>query len=109
MLRIFIIIFFLILIFLVVKKFKEDKDLNKEIFIVLIILIGLIFSYQYIQNQVQNKITNLLIAFKEGKELLCNGNIVDKNHFDYESGTMVFISKKIVDIKYPILSCKIKK
>jgi len=106
--RVAILVVFLLLIYFFYKKYRYQKDLNKEIALILIVLMGLILFYQYNNNKVQDKVTNLLIAFKEGKKLSCDENIVDKNSYDYESGTMVFISKKIVDIKYPILSCEVK-
>ncbi len=109
MIRVAILLSVLVLGFLFFKKFKDDKDLNKEIGFVLVFLFVLILYHQNYTNQIQDKVTKLLIAFKEGKVLVCQDNKVDKEHFDFESGTMVFISREIVDIKYPITSCKVKK
>ena len=104
-------IFFLVfvLLFFLFKRYKEDKTFTREIAGTLALMLLLIFVYQYKSNKVADRITELLVAFKEGKVLLCHDKDVDKKSFDFESGTMVFISKKIVDIKYPITSCKVKK
>ena len=109
MLRVAILLAVVVLLFLFYKKFKHDKDLNKEIVGVFVILISLILFFEYQSSKVREKVTSILIAFKEGKSLVCQNHKVDKKSFDYESGTMVFISKEIVDIKYPITSCKVKK
>jgi len=107
--RVAILITVLVLLFFIYKRFQSDKAFKLEISVTLLILVGLISFYEYQNTKRRTLITNLLIAFNEGKTLSCHDKDVDKKHFDYESGTMVFISKEIVDIKYPILSCKVKK
>ena len=108
MIRVAILITALILLFFIYQKFQSDRAFKLEIGLTLSLLLSLIIFYEYQNTKIQNSVTQLLTAFNEGKQLVCRGNEVDKTHFDYESGTMVFISKKIVDIKYPILECKIK-
>ena len=108
MIRVAIFFLLCILLVLVYVKFRNNKDLNKEITFVSILLLALILFFQYLNAKFQHKVTKLLIAYNKGQTLICKNAKVDKRSFDYESGTMVFISKKIVDIKYPILECKIK-
>jgi len=106
--RVAILITVLVLLFFIYQKFQSDKTFKLEISATLALLLSLIIFYQYQNDRLQEKVTKLITAFNEGKQLSCNGDLVDNITFDYESGTMVFISKKIVDIKYPITSCSIK-
>jgi TctA family transporter len=108
-LRVAILIVALLLLFLIYKRFKDDKKFNFEIGSLVMLLLIMISLYEYNSNKTREKVTKLLVSFKEGKTLICQDAKVDKEHFDYESGTMVFISKKIVDIKYPIQGCKQQK
>ena len=109
MLRVAILFVAILLLFFIYRRFKDDKKFNLEIGSLLLILLIMIGFHEYYSNKTREKVTKLLVSYKEGKTLICQDAKVDKNHFDYESGTMVFISKKIVDIKYPIQGCKVEK
>jgi len=106
MIRVAILLVAFVLLFLLYKKFKDNKNLNKEITIISLVLLGLIITHEHFSNQTRQKVTKLLIAFKEGKTLVCHDKKIDKNTFEYESGTMVFISKKLGKEKYSITECK---
>ena len=105
MLRIAIFFTALALLFFIIKRIKEDKNFTKEIVSIMIALLIMIGFHEYFSNKERVKVTNILVAFKEGKTLLCHDAKVNKDSFEYESGTMVFISKKNEDVKYPVLGC----
>ena len=113
--RIGIFLVALLLTYLLIRRFIHNKDISyKNILSTLIILIYLILLHNFhMQNEAQ-RVQKLIIAFKKGDTILCKNidsdnkdvNVTQKD-YNFESGTLVFINKKIPEIRFGIDDCRI--
>ena len=67
-------------------------------------------------NEESQKVQKLIIAFKEGKTIFCKDENIEnqdinvtKDKYNFESGTLVFINKKIPEIRYSIDECQLER
>ena len=112
--RVAIILLSLLLIFFLVRKYIHQKDTSlKKILATIAVLIYLIALHNYHMNQESKRVQKMLIAFKEGKTIICKDDDKDvnitKDDFNFESGTLVFINNKIPDIRYSVDDCKLER
>ncbi len=103
----------LIVVLLAIFASRSITTIQKVIITVLLLLLfgG---GYLYEESVDKSETINLkkVEAFKQGKVLICNGNIkVDKEHFYYLSGTETFSPKpggKYVDMVISVDKCMVK-
>jgi hypothetical protein len=78
--------------FLVLHNFTELSHQQKGI--VTAVLVGLIISMYvfniYSDNQ-RDKVTNIVLEYKQNKTLTCKGVDVNQSNFSYSVGTQTFI------------------
>ena len=109
--RIAIVLLSLLLIFFLIRKYIHQKDTSiKKIFATIAVLIYLIALHNYHMTQESKRVQKMLIAFKEGKTIICKDDSKDvnitKDDYNFESGTLVFINNKIPDIRYSVDDCR---
>ncbi|AXP08454.1 hypothetical protein N4T57_03850 [Campylobacter hepaticus] len=102
---IFIILFLSFLIFILDKKLgKKVKPFFGILFVICIILI---VFFEFKNTQKSHLKNDIIVAFNQGKSILCKDINISKMYFNYEFGTGSFISKDnnqsfnslIIDIK----------
>jgi hypothetical membrane protein len=109
MIKIAILVVAAILIILFIIKYQDNQKVsNTTILNFLALLLALIGIYQFSVTKFQDRVTMLLNSYKSGEALICNGQEISNKDYSYQSGTMVFISKKKVIDKIPIIDCKLK-
>ncbi len=110
---------FLVLLFLLIAAviyFFTNFTSRIKYFFLAALLLGwvTIFIYTYVQNQKRIARDKLLYEFRHDAHLTCIDSFgkrvqVDKNRFDYISGTQVFMGKEKTPYEglvVPIESCK---
>ena len=91
------------------KKYQDKESVPlKNILVTIGIIIFLAIVHESHEEEKGQKVQKFLIAFKEGKTIICKDKYkITKYDYNFESGTMVFINKKITDIRYSIDECKL--
>ncbi len=109
------IILFLLLVVVFLAIFSSRSITSKQKMILATLLV-LIFGggYIYETNLDKQELNSLkkIEAFKQGKTLICNNIKVNKEHFDYLSGTETFSPKpndKYVDMVISVDKCVVQK
>ncbi|KAA6225364.1 MULTISPECIES: hypothetical protein [unclassified Campylobacter] len=104
---IFLLCAFAILIFVYALREKLGKKAKPAFFILFLLLILGIGIFEYKNIVKGHKQDDLLIAFNQGKSLICKNIIVESSNFNYEFGTSSFISKDInKSLKFLVLDIK---
>lgn len=100
-----------LLIFFVLKDFgvisKKQTLIVISILVILAIIIGI---YSYFQSKSDKNDMILQLAFLQGKSLECDNVIVNKENFNFVSGTLSFIGKKnsaMNNMIIPLSGCKV--
>ena len=111
-----ILLYILAILFLALFAFSLRKILKKKtkpFFIILLIFFIILAVIFELNNAKKSDLRQeLILAFNQGREISCKKISVSKEHFNYEFGTMSFISKDnnkslnslILDIK----DCELK-
>ncbi len=104
-------IFFIIIALLAIIAISRSKELSKgvkwSVITLFIIAIALASLYEYLIESSQKKIEPIILDFKNGKTLICEGKKVDKREYLYESGTSSLFPKEgVVGKTYSISRCK---
>jgi preprotein translocase subunit YajC len=84
-----------IILFMVLHYFTELS--KKEMFITISIFLFLVFGaiyYNYIQNNQREAMLNVVISFKQGKNVTCHGDTINSKDYTISIGTYTFIGKK---------------
>ena len=102
-----------------VVYFFTDMTKQLKYTILSALLLGwvLVAVYSYYQNQKRIRIDKLYYEFNHGKVLVCEAPFgekvkVDKEHFNFVSGTLVFMGKegtKYEGLVVPIDSCEVER
>ena len=108
------IILFLVIILLMLIIFS-NKSIEKSSKIVFTILLLVVFGVGYLyEDYIETKQDDNLLkveAFKQGKKLICKGDItVDNKNFIYFSGTQTFAANKqskYIDVILSIDECRV--
>lgn len=92
------IILFLILVIALVALFANNSaqmDKQTKIYITLgaFVLFGLMYFYESSKNNTEEYSRQIVSAFTQGKELLCDARIVSNKDFIYVSGTNTFMPR----------------
>lgn len=78
--------------FLVLHNFTELSNQQKGT--VTAVLVGLIFSmylYNIYSDNQRERVTNIVLQYKQNRTLTCKGIDVNKSNFSYSVGTQTFI------------------
>lgn len=111
------IVFFLIVILLLLLMlvFKGDSfsSKSKRIFLsVIFFLISIALSYEFFISKQQSGNRELMNAFYQGKNLVCEGQDINSTRFRLVSGTLTFVGKdgikELKGIVIPVSKCRIK-
>lgn len=85
--------FFLVLP-LLLNIFTELDNRQKQIvYAISAAIVGVLILYQYLQLNEGGRDQEKILAFEQGATLVCNGQEVDKEHFNFVSGTLTFVGK----------------
>ncbi|NPA82150.1 MAG: hypothetical protein GXO31_06030 [Epsilonproteobacteria bacterium] len=104
----------IILIFILFGIIKSNFSLkNKIIFLfILSFLIFAAFVYEAKLSEKEDKYRNLMIAFNQGKSLICHNREVNSSYFILNFGTLSFIGKdeitEVRDLIIPVKDCKLQ-
>jgi len=103
----------IIIITIVAVKFDTiSHQLQMRILKIIAIILTLGWLYQTFVDSTETSHRELVIAFKQGKTLLCKEQPIHNKHFYYEGGTMSFVAydknNSVTGFIYPINDCKIK-
>lgn len=99
----------LLAFFIIIFSAKELNLKNKIILASALAVISILaFLYEYKFDKKEQKIRNIVIAFEEGKEIICDGLNINNTKFRYENGTQSFVSKTQF-ITISIKKCQEKK
>ena len=109
--RILIFLFFLFAIAALfpILQDKEVKIRNK-VFAVISFLTLLVLAYVYTQDMKKEASSHqhIVIAYHQGKTLMCNTEEVNNQTYRYTSGTESFTSKTIQGLTVSVDECHIK-
>ena len=109
MIKIALFISIILFVLFLVLKFKDDEKVSNTTLIkMLLLVLSMVGLHQYQTNQIQDEVTSLLNSYKSGKTLICKDREISQKNYTYQSGTMVFLSKKETIDKFPIQDCKLK-
>ena len=102
----------LILLFAIIKS--EFSLKNKLIFLFLLTgLIVLAVIYEAKLDEKENKYREIMIAFNQGKSLICENREVNSSYFVLNFGTLSFIGKddipEVRDLIISVEKCRLKK
>ncbi len=107
-----VVLILLILLFAIIKS--EFSLKNKLIFLFLLIgLIVLAVIYEAKLDEKENKYREIMIAFNQGKSLICENREVNSSYFVLNFGTLSFIGKdnipEVRDLIISVEKCRLKK
>jgi hypothetical protein len=108
------ILLFLLLLFLLAALFPVLKDkeipLKRKIFFTTSFIIFLLLSYTYTKDvEANNKqINEVVVAFKNGQTILCEGEEITSKNYRFTSGTLSFTKKEAASLTYSLDDCKVK-
>jgi hypothetical protein len=94
-------------------RFNNSLTKKEKTALTVVFLSFLFVGYLYTlyQNYTKNRDYEILTAFSQGRDIVCNDKIVNQREFNFISGTLVFSAKKsIKELKgtiYPIKECRI--
>ena len=109
MIKIILFISVILLVILLILKFKDGKKVSNTTLLKMVILVlSMVGLHQYQTNKFQQNVTTLLNSYKLGKTLICKDIEISKKDYAYQSGTMIFLSYKKSIQKYPIQDCRVK-
>ncbi len=108
---------FLLLVAAVAVLFFSKRDtLSKESKIYMVLSLVAIFFMGWAFNAYSNKIAQqnreIILAYEQGKDIICQGYTVNQEDFIYVSGTLSFVSKdkkrELKGLVFDISKCKVK-
>ncbi len=107
------ILFVVVLLTLFAAQFEKISHQRKmHILKVAALILLLAWLYQNMIDTQTQKRRAKVIAFKQGKTLICQDNPISQKFFYYESGTQSFLTNdknsSLNGIIYPIQECEIK-
>ncbi len=82
-------------LFLVLHNFTELENRQKGIAVA--VLLGLILSmylFNLYSDSQRDKVTNIVLEYKQNKTLTCKGIDINQTNFSYSVGTQTFIGRE---------------
>jgi hypothetical protein len=94
--KLFLILLLSVVAILLISKLltKVRKQEKYNISIATVIVLFAIGVYTGFQDKINQQNYNIVIAFNQGKTIICNSKEINDRDYNYVSGTSVFVAKE---------------
>lgn len=85
-----------------------DREQYRYVYAFTGAIIALMVAYELLSSEKKQDRQALILQFQQGKTLLCDGQAVHKEKFNFVSGTLVFVGKPKTSLEgstYPVDHC----
>ncbi len=104
-------ILFIIIALVAIIAISKSSELSRAVkgFVItlFLLLIALAIFYEWMNSGVQKRIEPLVLSFKKGEDIICEGKRINAKSYIYESGTSLLFPKQgVVGKTYSISKCQ---